>query len=52
MDMLLQLLDAPGSTGHPNDGHVEMTSLDHGLQGREDLLVGQIAGDTEEDERV
>ena len=52
MDMLLQLLDTPGSTGHSNDGHVEMTSLDHGLQGWEDLLVGQVAGDAEKDERV
>ena len=52
MDMLLQLLDAPGPAGHSNDGHVEVTSLDHGLQGWENLLVGQVTGDAEEDERV
>ncbi|HET9921778.1 MAG TPA: hypothetical protein VFQ30_18195 [Ktedonobacteraceae bacterium] len=27
----LQLVDAPGSPGHPNDRHVEVTAPDHRL---------------------
>jgi hypothetical protein len=52
MDMSLQLFDLPGSPCDPNDRHVELTSPDHRLQGREDLLIGKVAGDAKEDETV
>jgi len=52
MDMSLQLFDLPGSACDPNNRYVELTSPDHGLQGREDLLIRKVAGDAKEDETV
>ena len=36
----------------PMTGHVEVAALDHRLQRREDLLVGQVAGGTEKNQRI
>uniref|UniRef100_A0A6J5ZVK3 Unannotated protein n=1 Tax=freshwater metagenome TaxID=449393 RepID=A0A6J5ZVK3_9ZZZZ len=37
---------------HANHGHVEFAVDDHPLQGREDLLVGEVAGGAEYNQRV
>ena len=58
--MLLQALAAPGpeliegpaGLGHADHRHVEVAALDHRLQRREDLLVGEIARGAEEDAGV
>src|SRR6516164_1711434 len=34
--------ETPIGWGRPDHGHVEAASLEHGFQGRQDLLVGQI----------
>src|ERR1051325_3364188 len=47
-----QLIHRPPRFRDADDRHVEMTAASHRLQGREDLLVGQVPGRTEEDERV
>jgi hypothetical protein len=36
----------------PDDRDVEVAVLQHRLQRREDLLVGEVAGGAEEDERI
>jgi hypothetical protein len=47
-----KLIEIPSSFGHPDYRDVKVSSLYHGLQGRENLLVSQIAGGAEENERV
>ena len=49
---LLQLVEAPAGLGHPDHRNLEVSVLYEVEQRREDLLVGKIAGRTEEDERV
>ena len=49
---LAQLFDRPARLGDADDRDPEGPMADHVLQRREDLLVGEIAGRTEEDERV
>ena len=48
----LQLLEGPAGLGDADDRHVERAAPDHRLQRREDLLVREVAGGAEEDERV
>ena len=48
----LQLIEPPARLGHADHRHVQVSALQHGLQRRKDLLVGQIAGGPEEDEGV
>src|SRR5258708_27286408 len=52
MDMGPQLVNAPGSACNPNHRDVEVTVLDHRLQGREYLLIREIAGDAKDDECI
>ena len=47
-----ELLERPARLGDADDRHVEAAAPDHRLQRREDLLVGEVAGGAEEDERV
>ena len=47
-----QLVERPAGLGHADDRHIEVAALGHRLQRREDLLVRQIAGRSEEHERV
>ena len=47
-----ELLEVQPGFGHADDRHVEVAAPDHGLQRREDLLVGQVAGGAEEHQRV
>src|SRR5688500_17450206 len=47
-----QLFDRPARLGDADDGDPERPVADHVLQRRENLLVGEIARRTEEDERV
>src|SRR5262249_5618723 len=49
---LLQALERPAAARDPDDRHVEVTATRHRVQRREDLLVGEVAGGAEEDERV
>src|SRR5262249_40171800 len=46
------LVESPPRLRHTDDGHVEVAAARHRLQGREDLLVGEVAGGAEEDEGV
>src|SRR5262245_25155804 len=48
----LKLLEIPPRLRHPDDRDGEIAVPRHGLQGREDLLVGEVAGGPEEDEGV
>ena len=48
----LELVEVPAGLGDADDRHVEVAALHHRLQRREDLLVGEVAGGAEEDERV
>ena len=48
----LELVQVPARLRHADDRHVEVAALDHGLQRREDLLVGEVAGRPEEDKGV
>ncbi len=48
----LELVQVPARLGHADDRHVEIAAFHHRLQRREDLLVGQVAGGPEEDQRV
>src|SRR5436190_21318071 len=52
MNMLSQLFDFPGSSCNPNDRHIEVIMPDHRLQGRKDLLIGQITCDAEKNECI
>ena len=47
-----ELIERPFGPTHADDRHVEMAAPDHRLQGRKDLLVRQVAGGAEEDERI
>ena len=47
-----ELVEVPAGLGHANHRKVELPVLDHELQGRKDLLVGQIAGRSEENQRI
>jgi hypothetical protein len=47
-----KLINIPSGFGYADDGHIEMSSLYHRLQGREDLFVSKIACGPEEHERV
>ena len=42
----------PARLGHPDDGKVEAPAARQRLQRREDLLVGEVSGRAEEDQRV
>ena len=48
----LELLEIPMRPGYADDGHVEVAAPDQRLEGREYLLVRQVAGSAEEDEGV
>ena len=47
-----KLLEVPSRLRNTYDRNVEVAALDHRLQRRKDLLVGEIAGRAEENERV
>src|SRR5262245_17125956 len=47
-----KLIEIPSRLGDANDGNVEVPSLYHPLQGREDFLVRKVAGSAEEYERI
>src|SRR5580704_14622384 len=47
-----KLFEAPAGFGHADDGDIEAFVANEALQGREDLLIGEIAGRAEEDEGV
>src|SRR5262249_58315998 len=47
-----ELVLGPARLGHADDGRVQPSALDELLQGGEDLLVGEVAGGAEEDQRV
>ena len=49
---VLQLFQVPARLGDADDRDVEPLVAHEGLKGREDLLVGEIAGRAEEDEGV
>src|SRR5262249_12134635 len=49
---LAQLLHAPGAARNPDHGDVEGAPPGHRVEGGEDLLVREISGRAEEDERV
>ena len=49
---LLQLVEAPAALGDADDGDLQLLVGHHPLEGREDLLVGQVAGGAEEHQRV
>src|SRR4030095_16386647 len=47
-----ELIDIPTCLGHPDNRHIEVAPFNHRLQRRKDFLVGEIAGGTEEDQRI
>ena len=47
-----QLLEVQARLGDADDRHVEAAAPHHRLERGEDLLVGEVAGGAEEDERV
>src|SRR5258707_162068 len=47
-----KLIEIPSSLGDADDRNIEMSPFHHRLQGRENLLVGKIAGGAEENECV
>ena len=47
-----ELLQVPARLRDPDHRHVEVTAPDQGHEGREDLLVGEVARRAEEDQRV
>jgi hypothetical protein len=49
---LAQPGQVPARAGDPDDRHLQAVPLDQPEQGREDLLVGEVAGGAEEDEGV
>src|SRR5262249_45340701 len=51
-DVLAELLEVPTRLGHADDRDVEAAALYHRLQRGKDLFIGEIAGRSEEDERV
>ncbi len=48
----LELVQIPARLCHPDHRHIEVPSFHHGLQGREDFLVGEVAGRTEKNQSV
>src|SRR6516225_4525981 len=48
----VKLIEIPPSFGNPDHGNIEVSSLYHRLEGRENLLVGKISGGAEKNERV
>ena len=48
----IELFARPAGSRHADHGEIELAAPGHRLEGRKDLLVGQVAGCTEEDERV
>ncbi len=48
----LEAVEVPAGLGHADDGHGKVAVLDHRLQRREDLLVGEVAGRAEEHQCV
>jgi hypothetical protein len=48
----LEVVKVNAALGDAHDGDVEMAVADHGLEGGEDLLVGEVAGGAEEDDGV
>ena len=48
----LELLEAPAGPGHPDDRQVEVAAADQGLEGREDLPIGEVTRGAEEDKGV
>ena len=49
---LAQLVQRPAGAGHAYDRHIQLAGSDQRLQRGKDLLIGQIAGCTEENEGV
>src|SRR5882724_7845921 len=47
-----KLIQIPSCFGYANHGYIKMSALHHRLQRRENFLVGQITGCTEEDQSV
>jgi len=47
-----ELVEPEAGLGDADDGHVQVTVLDHRLERREDFLVREIAGCAEDDERI
>ena len=47
-----KLIEGSSSFGHADHGDFEMSSFDHRLQRRKDLLVCEVAGGAEENECV
>src|SRR5215510_4118185 len=47
-----QLLNGPAVSGHADDRHLQAAALHHGLQGRKDLLVGEVAGGPKEHQHI
>src|SRR5215470_10648012 len=47
-----KLIEVPTSFSDADDGHIEVSSLDHRLQRRENLLVREIASRAKENEGV
>src|SRR4051794_27133173 len=48
----LKLIEVPARLGDPNNGNVEIATLHHRLQSREDLFIGEIARGAKENKRV
>jgi hypothetical protein len=47
-----ELIRSPWASSHTYDRHVEMATPEHCLKRRENLLICQITGRAEENERV
>src|SRR6516162_410993 len=47
-----QLLNGPAFSGHTDDRHLQAAAFHHGLQGRKDLLVGQVASGSKEHQHI
>src|SRR6266436_6425883 len=47
-----KLIQIPSGFGYTDHGYIKMSALHHRLQRRENLLVGQVTGCAEEDQRV
>jgi hypothetical protein len=48
----LELVEVPARLGHADHRHAKVPTLEHRLQRREDLLVGQVARGAEEHQGV
>src|ERR1017187_9008540 len=47
-----ELVQIPSRLGYAQHGHIQISAFHHRLQRRENLLVSQVAGGSEEDQRV